>query len=149
MTAQARRLPNGLIRPWVVDWWAGVQEQAHLREQGLDLDLNGHELHALGVAISEQRGDGHEPVQDLTLTEEQKAAIRRVARARVLVPAQTQTQDQAQDRDQDQRPSPANRQARADRDGNPIGIDHGRAEHAGGAVQQDRVRNGKNDRDEE
>ncbi|HET6814124.1 MAG TPA: hypothetical protein VFJ69_08960 [Actinomycetota bacterium] len=141
MTAQARRQRNGLLVPWVVDWWAGREEQARLQAQGLDLDLTPHELHALGVAISEQRGDGHEPVQDLTLGNEAIEALGRVARERALVPAQDQ------DQDQDQRPRPPRSNARADRDGDPTGIDHGRGDHAERGEPETPVQNEKNDRE--
>lgn len=148
MTAQARRLRNGLLRPWACDWWDGVQEQAHLREQGLDLDLDPFELHALGVAVAEQRGEGHAPAPDLTLSDEASKALDAIvaARSRPPSPGHGQALDQAHDRDQGQRLTPRNSQARRSGHDLDSGLDAGQGDHTSGTVQGNRVRNEKNDR---
>jgi hypothetical protein len=47
----ARRLPNGLLRPWAADLLAGLREQQRLRDRGLDLHLSHGEVAALGAAL--------------------------------------------------------------------------------------------------
>ena len=144
MTATARRLRNGLWRPWALDWWAGVTEQARLQAMGLDLDLDSTDLHALGVAMVEQRGEGHEPVQDLTLSNEAIEALERVARERALVPAQAQ--DQANGQAQDSAQAWHNRHARDPEHGIGDGLDQGRGDHAERGEPETSVQNEKNDR---
>jgi hypothetical protein len=81
MSATARHLRNGALSPWAVDYFNGVAEQEHLRAQGLSLDLDPYELHALGVAIADQHeGNGHAVGQDQdpVLSDEASQALDRV-----------------------------------------------------------------------
>jgi hypothetical protein len=83
----ARRQRNGLLVPWIVDWDRGQAEQQRLSEElGLDLDLSPNQLHALGVATSEARGEGHAPAQDLTLSEEASNILDRIVAKRACMP---------------------------------------------------------------
>jgi hypothetical protein len=142
----ARRLRNGLLRPWVVDYMAGVEELDRLKAQGLDVNLTPDQAHTLGVALAEQRGDGHEPAQDLTLSGEASKALDQVVADRARRhPAPAPAQDQVLDLaiDLGQRLSPANRQARGIEHGLDDGNGDGQGEHAGGAQPKNHDRNGK------
>jgi hypothetical protein len=56
----ARRDRNGHLVPWVVDYFNGVEEVERMRARGLSVEMTTTEVHALGVAIAEQReGRGH------------------------------------------------------------------------------------------
>jgi hypothetical protein len=134
VTAQGRRLPNGIVRPWIVDWDLGRAELERLRAEGLDTDLDPGQVHALGVAIADQAGHGHAPAPDLAPSPELMDMIEAIATARdAPVTAGDQAQVQGRVQVHSQRLSPANRQARADRNGlttpNGVGqVDHQRRE---------------------
>lgn len=56
----ARRDRKGHLVPWVVDYFNGVEEVQRMRARGLSVNMTATEIHALGVAIAEQReGRGH------------------------------------------------------------------------------------------